>query len=41
MVDLEILPDARILVMATHGAGIYYLVLPKVTAPTPATATRR
>jgi hypothetical protein len=27
MVDLEILPDERILVAATHGAGIYYLRL--------------
>jgi len=25
MVDLEILPDERILVAATHGAGVYYL----------------
>jgi len=27
MVDLEILPDARILVAATHGVGIYFLRL--------------
>jgi hypothetical protein len=27
LVDLEILPDARILVAATHGVGIYYLIL--------------
>jgi len=29
MVDLKILPDARLLVAATHGIGIYYLVLPR------------
>jgi hypothetical protein len=34
MVDLEILPDRRLLVAATHGLGIYSLMLPPVgTAP--------
>jgi hypothetical protein len=41
MVDLEILPDSRILVGATHGAGIYYLILPKVPAESPAPTKRR
>jgi len=41
MVDLEILPDARILVAATHGVGIYYLALPKVPVESPATPRRR
>jgi hypothetical protein len=27
MVDLEIVPDKRLLVAATHGLGIYYLTL--------------
>jgi hypothetical protein len=26
-VDLEIVPDKRLLVAATHGLGIYYLTL--------------
>jgi hypothetical protein len=30
MVDLEIVPEQRLLVAATHGLGIYYLWLPKV-----------
>jgi hypothetical protein len=41
MVDLEILPDRRLLVAATHGLGIYSLMLPPVgTAPT-STSPRR
>ena len=31
MVDLEIDPERRVLVVATHGIGIYYLVLPPVS----------
>ncbi len=30
MVDLEIVPEQRILVAATHGLGIYYLRLPEL-----------
>ncbi len=33
MVDLEIVPERRILVAATHGLGIFYLDLSTVTAP--------
>jgi hypothetical protein len=40
MVDLEIVPDQRLLVAATHGAGIFYLVLPKAAAPPPAPVRR-
>jgi hypothetical protein len=32
MVDLEIVPEQRLLVAATHGLGIFYLWLPKVAA---------
>jgi len=28
MVDLQILPDQRLLIAATHGLGIFYLTLP-------------
>jgi hypothetical protein len=31
MVDLEIVPEQRLLVAATHGLGIFYLRLPSVT----------
>ncbi len=30
IVDMEIVPDERTLVVATHGLGIFYLTLPKV-----------
>jgi hypothetical protein len=29
MVDLEIVPDRRLLIAATHGIGIFYLRLPQ------------
>ena len=32
MVDLEIVPERRLLVAATHGLGIFYLTLPPVGA---------
>ena len=31
MVDLEIVPEQRLLVAATHGLGIFYLKLPAAT----------
>ena len=39
MVDLEIVPEQRILVAATHGLGIFHMTLPKV-APGGVTAKR-
>jgi hypothetical protein len=30
MVDFEIVPEQRLLVVATHGLGIFYLTLPKI-----------
>jgi hypothetical protein len=33
MVDLEIVPEQRILVAATHGLGVFYLILPPVSEP--------
>ena len=41
MVDLEIMPDRRILVAATHGLGIYSLILPAVGSTAPAERPRR
>jgi len=40
-IDLEIMPDSRVLVAATHGLGIYSMTLPPVGVSRPATATRR
>ena len=33
MVDLQIVPEQRVLVAATHGLGIFYLNLPKLGTP--------
>jgi hypothetical protein len=40
MVDLEIVPEQRVLVAATHGIGIFYLVLPPLTPPAPLAVRR-
>lgn len=40
MVDLEIVPEERILVAATHGLGIFHLTLPKVVAGFTAKGTK-
>lgn len=41
MVDLQIMPDQRILVAATHGLGIFSLILPPVGAGSPPPSTHR